>query len=270
MNKNTCRNSSFTFSQSCDFSGSWTTWADCSPWPQLRYSGGKCKCVCVLRGIWWVAMLVATHSETGGPARLPAQVAGRWGHINWNSVRWPVREKKYFVLGRMKVFCTGTTSPTNLNQGRTLAFVLFESPFIVYDEKKNIFESPFTSVSSVSRDHPSLVSLVGSAPVFHGKLSGFESKHPSKIKKWPRHKQWSGQHSTSPKTCIKVDVLLFCGSVNISFESGSADPRTIISNLDPGGQYYRARWDLAPDSDPTWTLLWPLKKKMLSNKLVNH
>ncbi len=23
-----------------------------------------------------------THSETSGPARLPAQVAGRWGHIN--------------------------------------------------------------------------------------------------------------------------------------------------------------------------------------------
>jgi hypothetical protein len=23
-----------------------------------------------------------TYSETGGPARLPAQVAGRWGYIN--------------------------------------------------------------------------------------------------------------------------------------------------------------------------------------------
>ncbi len=37
-----------------------------------------------------------THSETGGPVRLPAKVAGRWGRINWNSVRWG---NKYFVLG---------------------------------------------------------------------------------------------------------------------------------------------------------------------------
>jgi len=29
-----------------------------------------------------------TYSETGGPARLPAQVAGRWGQINWNNVQW--------------------------------------------------------------------------------------------------------------------------------------------------------------------------------------
>jgi hypothetical protein len=57
-----------------------------------------------------------THLVTGGPARLPAQVAGRWGHINWNSVRWV---KNYFVLGwpeeprQEKVSCTGTTNPTN-------------------------------------------------------------------------------------------------------------------------------------------------------------
>jgi len=37
-----------------------------------------------------------THLETGCPARQPAQVAGRWGHINWNSLWWV---KKYFVLG---------------------------------------------------------------------------------------------------------------------------------------------------------------------------
>ncbi len=41
-------------------------------------------------------MNTETHSETGGPARLPAQVAELWGHIIWNIVRW---RKKYFVLG---------------------------------------------------------------------------------------------------------------------------------------------------------------------------
>jgi hypothetical protein len=36
------------------------------------------------------------YTETGGPARMPAQVAGWRGHINWNSVRWG---KKYFYWG---------------------------------------------------------------------------------------------------------------------------------------------------------------------------
>jgi hypothetical protein len=49
------------------------------------------------------------HSETGGPARQPAQVARRWGHIKWNSGRWG---KKYLYWadqcsqGRIKVSCT--------------------------------------------------------------------------------------------------------------------------------------------------------------------
>ncbi len=29
-----------------------------------------------------------THTETGDPAWLAAQLAGRWGQRNWNSVRW--------------------------------------------------------------------------------------------------------------------------------------------------------------------------------------
>ncbi len=36
------------------------------------------------------------YTETGGPARLPAQVTGWRGHINWNSVRWG---KRYFYWG---------------------------------------------------------------------------------------------------------------------------------------------------------------------------
>jgi hypothetical protein len=38
-----------------------------------------------------------SYYETGDPARLPAQLAGRWGQRNKNSVRWG---KKYFVLAR--------------------------------------------------------------------------------------------------------------------------------------------------------------------------
>ncbi len=36
-------------------------------------------------------------TETGDPARLPAQLAGQWAQSNWNSVRWE------------KIFCTGPT-----------------------------------------------------------------------------------------------------------------------------------------------------------------
>ncbi len=56
------------------------------------------------------------HSETGDPARLPAQVAGRWGLISEkvcdednNILYWA----DYSSQGRTKNFWTGTTSPTN-------------------------------------------------------------------------------------------------------------------------------------------------------------
>ncbi len=39
------------------------------------------------------------YRKTGDPARLPAQLAWRWGQRNWNSVRWG---KIYFVLGRLE------------------------------------------------------------------------------------------------------------------------------------------------------------------------
>jgi hypothetical protein len=37
--------------------------------------------VCKLIELWesWIVETGDTHSETGGPARLPALVAGRWG-----------------------------------------------------------------------------------------------------------------------------------------------------------------------------------------------
>ncbi len=37
-----------------------------------------------------------TYYVTGDPARLPAQLAGRWGQMKCNSVRC---REKYFVLG---------------------------------------------------------------------------------------------------------------------------------------------------------------------------
>ncbi len=86
-----------------------------------------------------------THLETGGLARLPAQVAGRWGHTNWISVWWG---KKYFV------HCW----PEQPRQDKSL--------FYRHDELNEptnkgplsfvLFKSPFTSVSTISRGHPSL------------------------------------------------------------------------------------------------------------------
>ncbi len=46
-----------------------------------------------------------THQETGDPARLPAQLAGRWGQRNWISV-WC----------RKKISCTGLTRAAKAEQ----------------------------------------------------------------------------------------------------------------------------------------------------------
>ncbi len=68
------------------------------------------------------------HSETGDPARLPAQVAGWWRHINWKSIRWG----KKIVLadqssqGRIKISFTGMKSPTN--QPRKVPFCVLWVP----------------------------------------------------------------------------------------------------------------------------------------------
>ncbi len=94
-------------------------------------------------------MLGDTHSETGGPARLPAQVAVRWGHINWNSVR---RGKKYFVYwadqssqGRIKSLVPSIRAQRT-NQGRADPYLYTSNPH----------SSRF---QTASRGNPSLVSL---------------------------------------------------------------------------------------------------------------
>ncbi len=66
-------------------------------------------------------------------ARLPAQLAGRWGQI-WKKAA--IEEKKNFVLdrlrnsqGRKKISCTGMTSQTN--QSRKAPYQMFSlSPYL--------------------------------------------------------------------------------------------------------------------------------------------
>ncbi len=87
------------------------------------------------------------YLETGDLARLPAQLAGRLGQMNWNCVR---RGKKYFVLGpfeQQKQDKISIPSPSNhATEEGPLSYVIFELPLI--------------SVSTVSRGHPSVVSLI--------------------------------------------------------------------------------------------------------------
>ncbi len=90
-----------------------------------------------------------THSDTGGPARLPAlQVVGQWGHIYWNSVGWG---NKYLALAR----------PEQSRQDKSLLYCqdqpnepTKEGPF-----SNVLCESPFTSVTTVSKGHSPLLSL---------------------------------------------------------------------------------------------------------------
>ncbi len=68
-------------------------------------------------------------SETGDPARLPAQVARRWGLI---SEKVCDEENTIFVLEQPrqdKNLCTSTMSQNEPTKEGSLSFVLFESPF---------------------------------------------------------------------------------------------------------------------------------------------
>ncbi len=88
------------------------------------------------------------QQEAGDTAWLPGQLVGRWGQRNWNSVQGG---KKYFVLGRLeqprqnKNLLYRRDKPHEPTKEGPLSFVLFESLF--------------TSVSTVSSGHRSLVSL---------------------------------------------------------------------------------------------------------------
>ncbi len=87
---------------------------------------------------WWLLIRVQyswrlSRPETGDPARLPAQVAGS------NEVKKHTARKVFFFVPARRV------QRTNQGKEGPLSFVLFESLF--------------TSVSTVSWGHPSLVSL---------------------------------------------------------------------------------------------------------------
>jgi hypothetical protein len=90
-----------------------------------------------------------THYETGDPARLPAQLAWRWGQRSWNSVRWG---KTYF--------CTWPTTAAKAKQKLLYGYDKPNEPAKKGPHSFVIFESPFTSVSTISRSQPSLVSMV--------------------------------------------------------------------------------------------------------------
>ncbi len=64
-----------------------------------------------------------TYEETGDPARMPAQLAGRWGQRNWNNVGWGkicfVYWADWGCQGWTKISCTGMTSQERTNQERT-------------------------------------------------------------------------------------------------------------------------------------------------------
>ncbi len=82
-----------------------------------------------------------THSETGGPARLDAQVDGRWGQRNINGVLGRLEQPR-----QNKNRLYWHDNPNEPTKEGPLSFVLFESPL--------------TSILTVSRGHPSLVSMV--------------------------------------------------------------------------------------------------------------
>jgi hypothetical protein len=89
-----------------------------------------------------------SYYEAGDPARLPAKLAGRWGGMN------------EIVYGEEKLICSRPTrsastriypknqhvKPNEPTKDGPLSFVLFEFPF--------------TSVSTVSRGHHSVISLL--------------------------------------------------------------------------------------------------------------
>jgi hypothetical protein len=87
-------------------------------------------------------------TETGGPARLPAQLAGQWGQSNWYSVRCG------------NIFCTGPTRAAKTEQ-KSFVQAWRVQPHPTKDGSLSfvLFESPFTSVSTIRMGHPYLVSL---------------------------------------------------------------------------------------------------------------
>ncbi len=74
-----------------------------------------------------------THSVTGVYARLPTQVVGQWGHINWNSVWWGkniLNRADQSSQGRIKVSSTGTSIPKNQPHLSGLSAIHYFNTFV--------------------------------------------------------------------------------------------------------------------------------------------
>ncbi len=134
----------------------------CSPPPSL--SSAKCGDVTPLRDSHNQGDGMGLLEQWPGPSlrdqrhilrnrrpNRPTRLAGWWGQRHCNSVQWG--KKKYFVLGRLerprqnKILLYWHDKPNEPTKEEPLTFVLFESPF--------------TSLSTVSRGHSCLVSLLG-------------------------------------------------------------------------------------------------------------
>ncbi len=106
--------------------------------------------------------------ETGEAVRLPVQLAGRWGQMKWNRVRW----------GKIYIFCTGPTRAAKAEQkslvptGPAERINQERAPFIC------TLSVPF-SLSFNSQQGPPLSSLSGSNPIYEGKAKPPVSSLPS-------------------------------------------------------------------------------------------
>ncbi len=98
---------------------------------------------CYSLTLWHLRVaLPETHTrKKGDQARLPAQLAGQWGQRNLNSVRW----RKNILYWAEAALADQKSHVSLLQTQRTN-----QGCFV-------FFEFPFTSVSTVSRGHPSLV-----------------------------------------------------------------------------------------------------------------
>jgi hypothetical protein len=118
--------------------------------------------------------------------RLPAQLFSQWGQRNQNSVEWG------------KKICTGPTRAAKANKDLLYRHDKRKEPTKEGPLSFVLFESPFSSVSTVSKDHP--CSLSGRAGTKDFVLPWLLKSQPS-IKKYFPRLTFSLYYSHWPATC---------------------------------------------------------------------
>ncbi len=93
-------------------------------------------------------MFIVFYTETGDPAQLTAQLAGRW-----------VQKTFEIVYGEENDILYWADYIEQPRQNKILLY-RYDKPNEPSKKGRLLFESPFTSVLTVSRGHHSLVSLV--------------------------------------------------------------------------------------------------------------